>query len=227
VRGAFDIGSGTYNVVVNSAPSTLARFRGREGVTLTLPVVGSTRGGVWGDGIYTDDSSLAAAAVHAGLVQPGDLAFVRVTILAGQEQYDGVVRNDVSSGSWGTWGGSFRLEPAADRVVRVPESFDAMGLVPLGSLRDYAGASFDIELTGTSRRAAAVWGTDVYTDDSSIAAAAVHAGVLRDGERGIVRVTLLPGSNDYQGSMRNGVTSASWGEWGGGFRLERATPRHD
>ena len=26
---------------------------------------------VWGDGVYTDDSSIGGAAVHAGLLQPG------------------------------------------------------------------------------------------------------------------------------------------------------------
>ena len=36
------------------------------------------------------------------------------------------------------------------------------------------------EVTGSSQ--GTVWGTDLYTDDSSIPAAAVHAGVLKDGE---------------------------------------------
>src|SRR5205823_327084 len=41
------------------------------------------------------------------------------------------------------------------------------------------------------------WGTDVYTSDSHLAATAVHAGVLRVGEKGIVKVTILPGQDNY------------------------------
>jgi hypothetical protein len=69
-----------------------------------------------------------------------------------------------------------------------------------------------------------VRGTDLYTDDSSIAAAAVHAGVLRPGEKGYVRVTIVPGQAGYAGSERNGLRSADAAEWGGSFSVERGTP---
>jgi len=65
-----------------------------------------------------------------------------------------------------------------------------------------------------------VWGTDVYTDDSSVAAAAVHAGLLKVGERGRIKVTMLPGQDSYPGTTRNGVTSAEWASWDGSFKLE-------
>jgi hypothetical protein len=68
-----------------------------------------------------------------------------------------------------------------------------------------------------------VWGSDVYTHDSELAAAAVHAGALRDGERGVVRVTLVDTLNvAFTGSYRNGVESESFGPWPVGFRVERA-----
>ena len=54
------------------------------------------------------------------------------------------------------------------------------------------------EMTGGN--AGTVWGTDVYTDDSSLASAAVHAGVLTLGQKGVVKVTLLAGQQAYQGS---------------------------
>jgi len=66
--------------------------------------------------------------------------------------------------------------------------------------------------------AGSVWGTDVYTADSSIATAARHAGLV--GERGgRVRVTMLPGRAAYEGSARNGVESGSWGAYESSFRL--------
>src|SRR5581483_1253345 len=67
-----------------------------------------------------------------------------------------------------------------------------------------------------------IWGSGMYTDDSPLAAAAVHAGVLRDGMRGIVKVTILPGHSSYRGSTQNGVQSESWNAWDGSYRVETA-----
>jgi hypothetical protein len=68
-----------------------------------------------------------------------------------------------------------------------------------------------------------VWGTDVYTADSTLAAAAVHAGVLRPGERGVVRVTFVDTLNiAFTGSHRNGILSDDYGAWPAGYRLARA-----
>jgi hypothetical protein len=68
-----------------------------------------------------------------------------------------------------------------------------------------------------------VWGSDVYTHDSDLATAAVHAGVLLDGERGIVRVTYTDTLNvAFTGSARNGVWSEDFGPWPVGFRVDRA-----
>jgi hypothetical protein len=66
------------------------------------------------------------------------------------------------------------------------------------------------------------WGTDVYTTDSHLATSAVHAGVLRVGQKGIVKVTVLPGLDNYMATTRNGVTSQPWGNWGVSFKVERA-----
>lgn len=67
----------------------------------------------------------------------------------------------------------------------------------------------------------AVWGTDVYTNDSSIGTAAVHAGLITFNTGGRVTIELVEGKPSYQGSSRNGVTSDSYGDWGGSFRFVR------
>lgn len=64
-----------------------------------------------------------------------------------------------------------------------------------------------------------VWGTDVYTDDSSIGSAAVHAGKITFATGGTVTIEILPGRSSYTGSSRNGVTSLDWDEWYGSFRF--------
>lgn len=65
-----------------------------------------------------------------------------------------------------------------------------------------------------------LWGSNPYTADSSLAKAVVHAGVLQSGESGVVRVTILPGRPCYEGSSKNGVSSASWGSFGLSYRIE-------
>lgn len=69
-----------------------------------------------------------------------------------------------------------------------------------------------------------VWGTDLYTTDSSLAVAAVHASVLSEGEEGIVKVVFAPGQDEYEGTPRNGVTTASWGSYDLSYRVEAVTP---
>jgi hypothetical protein len=63
----------------------------------------------------------------------------------------------------------------------------------------------------------AVYGTDTYTDDSSICGAAVHAGLISFESGGAVTIEIRPGQESYTGSTRNGVTSSSWGTWAGSF----------
>lgn len=66
-----------------------------------------------------------------------------------------------------------------------------------------------------------VWGTDVYTDDSSICTAGVHSEVLSFEEGGEVTVEFVSNPGQYDGSSRNGVTSEAFGPWERGFRVVR------
>jgi hypothetical protein len=66
-----------------------------------------------------------------------------------------------------------------------------------------------------------IYGTDIFTSDSSLAMAAVHSGVLVPGERGIVKVTILPGQSNYVSSTRHGITSHAYSSWGVSFKVER------
>ena len=77
----------------------------------------------------------------------------------------------------------------------------------LTSYRDRVGQSFTFTVTGSNR--GSVWGSDIYTDDSSLAAAAVHAGAIGMGETGPVTVTILPGQQSYQGTPANGISSSN------------------
>ena len=65
-----------------------------------------------------------------------------------------------------------------------------------------------------------MWGDRVYTDDSSVCTAAVHAGALSRASGGTVRITIRPGLAAYAASSRNGVTTEQWESWGGSFEVQ-------
>jgi hypothetical protein len=78
---------------------------------------------------------------------------------------------------------------------------------------------FHFLVTGDGASRHTIWGTDNYTDDSRLSAAAVHAGVLKAGEKGVIEVTILPGQSSYRGSTRNGVTSHGFGAFDGSYYI--------
>jgi cobalamin biosynthesis Co2+ chelatase CbiK len=67
-----------------------------------------------------------------------------------------------------------------------------------------------------------IWGTDVYTDDSTVCRAAQHAGVIT-AQGGTFNVTILDGQSAYRGSTRNGIESMSWGSWNRSFSVSAAS----
>jgi len=62
-----------------------------------------------------------------------------------------------------------------------------------------------------------VWGTDIYTDDSHVATAAVHAGIVSIGQSKTIHVKIISGQLQYTGSTRNGISTESFGEWEGSY----------
>ena len=87
------------------------------------------------------------------------------------------------------------------------------------NLCDPIGATYYFRVTGEA--SGPLWGTDIYTGDSSLAAACVHAGVLKTGETGVVKVVVEPPLSRYLGSVRNGVSSQDFGHYGTAYRLGR------
>ncbi len=65
-----------------------------------------------------------------------------------------------------------------------------------------------------------IWGTGIYTDDSSICFAAVHDGRISFELGGTVLVRIAPGQASYAASTQNGVESFSWPSWGRSFVFE-------
>lgn len=87
----------------------------------------------------------------------------------------------------------------------------------LNAYRDAVGESFLFRVAG--RTNGIIWGTDTYTDDSPLAIAAIHAGVLAEGETGVVQATITGPQDEFIGSERNGIESRSFGYWGGSYQV--------
>lgn len=87
------------------------------GESLTVPLTGSDKGGVWGTKEYTGDSLLEAAAVHAGALRVGERGQVVVSRVQPPERFEGSERNGVRSNSWRSYPIAFTVtrKPAADR----------------------------------------------------------------------------------------------------------------
>lgn len=62
-----------------------------------------------------------------------------------------------------------------------------------------------------------VWGTDIYTDDSSVCTAAVHVGLITLQEGGSVTIEIRPGEDSYEATERNGIETSPYPAWGGSF----------
>lgn len=58
-----------------------------------------------------------------------------------------------------------------------------------------------------------IWGSDIYTKDSSICTAAVHAGLFSFADGGIVTIEYRPGRLTYGSTERNGIKSKTFGEY--------------
>jgi hypothetical protein len=82
------------------------------------------------------------------------------------------------------------------------------------------GTSFQVACPPGCQATGGLWGTDVYTGDSAICRAAVHAGIIPDAG-GYVGVLLDVGQPAYRGSVRNGVRSSDYGPYRSSFRLQR------
>ena len=84
--------------------------------------------------------------------------------------------------------------------------------------RGQLGKIFSIYITGNTN-GNAVWGTDNYTDDSDIRRAAVHAGIIANGESKTVYIEMLPGQSSYSSTNKNSINTSPYGNWGGTYRF--------
>jgi hypothetical protein len=90
-------------------PGTLVNLQGEIGKVFRFRVTGNVNGAVWGTGVYTSDSTLATAAVHAGVVQPGQTGVVKVRIVVPPPAFTGTTSNGVTTSDYGAFQGAYEI----------------------------------------------------------------------------------------------------------------------
>ena len=114
-------------------------------------------------------------------------------------------------------------EPTADPTVaatQAPASAPATDPWSVNAVehRAQVGEEFTYDCPPADEsRIVSVWGTDVYTDDSSICTAGVHAGAITVEEGGEVTIEMRPGEDSYESTEQNGIQSLPYAAWGGSF----------
>ena len=107
--------------------------------------------------------------------------------------------------------------PLGARARGIPQRDAIPNPGNLSGFNGRKGESFQVNVTG--RTTGPVWGTGTYTTDSDLATVAVHAGLLQDGEAGVITVSIVESPNGFTGTTANGVTSRDWGAYPAGYTV--------
>jgi hypothetical protein len=91
------------------APATMHGLCDSVGTSYYFRVIGQIDGSLWGTDVYTGDSLIGTAAVHAGLMKPLEVAVLKVTVVAPPASFAGSVRHGVTSHDFGRYGSAYRL----------------------------------------------------------------------------------------------------------------------
>jgi len=97
--------------VITPPAGDLTAYAAGIGQTFYVNATGATTGNVYGSNTagYAITSGVATAAVHAGVLTPGQTAVLQISILADAGTYTGSTQNGVTSQPASASGGSFQI----------------------------------------------------------------------------------------------------------------------
>jgi hypothetical protein len=203
---------------------------GNQGTSwyMTCPATCAEERPIWGTDIYTDDSSVCRAAIHAQAISASRGGLILITWAPPQATYVGTTRNGVTSPDYGA-GGPSVVVPTGDAGGK-PTSPAALPM-PVGNARlscrhtggvltGEVGKAWRVSCPADCGTSGSVWGTDVYTSDSPVCAAAIHAGVLTTAG-GDATLTMAGAQTSFRGSAQNGITSQDYGAYASSYRLTK------
>jgi hypothetical protein len=174
-------------------------------------------GTIWGADVYTDDSAICRAAVHAGRITP-EGGTIWVFEQPGQASYPAVTRGGIVSGQWPAWRrsiafGNVAEAPTAAQLQAGPAACPANAVGLAIGARLHCGCSIEAMADG------GIWGSGPYTADSNICRAARHAGAIGPSG-GEVSLRIVGGGRSFPPSSRNGVASSRWGAYPRGYAFD-------
>ncbi len=190
-----------------------ANFQNQSGpLTCACAPEAAASGSVWGTGVYTTDSRVCRAAVHIGAI-PATGGNVTITPAPGLPAYLGTAANGITTANYGPWRASFTVAAATGTTA-------AAG--PAACPTNFQGRTEALSCMCAAEQAGSgsVWGTGVYTTDSRVCRAAVHAGMIA-ASGGMVNIVPAPGLPSYVGSAANGISTANYGPWSASFTFRR------
>lgn len=205
-------------------------WSGQNGQRFIGACAPSANGVVWGTDLYTDDSNVCVAAVHVGLNDDAIGGVVTIEMRPGASRYIGTLRNGVTTRDYPSFSGSYAFVGNDGGLIGNVNDPSPDGGSDGGVLEQFSWSTTGddwADADGTRRTGTcppngserSLWGTDVYTDDSSICTAAVHVGVITLANGGVVTFEVRPGQVSYTGSTRNGITSNDYAEWERSFAI--------
>ena len=211
--------------------TSAAGFKGESGQTYKFRCPSDGAAAViYGSDVYTDDSSICTAAVHAGRFTLESGGVVSIEIRPGRSTYGSTIRHGIKSVNFGQYGRSFvilntdtfRHKSIKDRGESTPEATDnedGSDVTPIdwetsaGGFKGEAGQTYKFRCPSNGT-ASVIYGSDVYTDDSSICTAAVHTGLITLRHGGVVTIEIRAGRSTYGSTTRHGIKSINFGEYG-------------
>jgi hypothetical protein len=149
---------------------------------------------------------------------------VTIEMRPGATSYTASTRNGVTTQSYGAWSGSFVVVGSTRGGGVTGVKMGGAGWnTTAAAHRGHNGSRYRY-VCPSGGNLATVWGTNIYTDDSSVCTAAVHVGVITPASGGSVTIETRPGRSSYVSFAHNGVTSRPYGSWTGSFVLAGAAP---
>jgi hypothetical protein len=184
----------------------------REGVNMACDDAGSML--CYGESVPLTDAALTVATPITADTFDSMLSipFSANDWTEGEDGYANFIFTTFGRTSTGAYVAAFHFQVESGTGQPIAWSEDAR------SLGSEVGMTFVVTCPGDGTFGS-LWGTDVYTNDSSVCTAAVHAGVITQADGGTFVVTLSEGLDSYKSTSRNGVTSSTYGFWNGSFSV--------
>lgn len=206
-----------------SAVSLMMGASGDSGQVACEP--GGQPGTIWGTGTYTSDSSICTAAVHYGWITREAGGVVEFRTVGGLNSYDGTTQNGITSQPYGSWSSSFQITGASAYSEQASGGREGVETIiwrhtpEIVGIDGAVGESFTYHCAAGAQEIAVLIGFAVYSANSSICLAGVHAGVIDFANGGEVTVTIGGQVATYTAMDLNGVQSMSLAYDGNSFTV--------